>query len=481
MNKIITALILSFLCVLCVCAQNTKANGRKLFNEGRYDEAKPVFKRLLKGSPRSAEYNYWYAACCYETKDTAESIERIVDMLEYADSRNVLNAPYYLGCISFDERRYEDALERFTDFLSDAKDEARIALAEEKIVRLNELIRMIKVTERICVVDSFVVDKNEFLSAYRVGRDVGTLSFSFPSAHDEITAMYITERGTDRYYSSPVVDDNGTMTLKLFHSVKNGDHWQQGESLVGIDTGGDDNYPFMSADGITFYFASNGDGSIGGYDIFVTRYDNERGRFLKPVNMGMPFNSEADDYMLVINDVAGLGWFATSRRMPQDKVCVYVFVPNDSKQVYDYESMDYNRMLSLSRLESIADTQTDERVVRKARQQLTMLIYEQSSDMGNGDFLFVMDDMTDYTTLDDFKSPEARKLFVQWQKRSAQYAIDVKSLDNKRTDYAMAGKAEKIRMRSELLTLERRLENEEQSLETMKKEIRRIEYDYINR
>ena len=57
-----------------------------------------------------------------------------------------------------------------------------------------------------------------------------------------------------------------------------------------------------------------------------------------PENVGMPFNSPYNDYMYVIDEFNDLGWFASDRYQPEDKVCVYVFVPNESKQVYDYES-----------------------------------------------------------------------------------------------------------------------------------------------
>ena len=65
-----------------------------MFLEGNYAEAKPLFKNLLKGSPRDGSYNYWYAVCCYETNDTTADVEK---MLKYAVTRRVNNAHRYLG------------------------------------------------------------------------------------------------------------------------------------------------------------------------------------------------------------------------------------------------------------------------------------------------------------------------------------------------------------------------------------------------
>lgn len=44
--------------------------------------------------------------------------------------------------------------------------------------------------------------------------------------------------------------------------------------------------------------------------------------------------------MYVIDEFNNLGWFASDRYQPEGKVCVYVFIPASSKQVYNYESMD---------------------------------------------------------------------------------------------------------------------------------------------
>ena len=84
----------------------------------------------------------------------------------------------------------------------------------------------------------------------------------------------------------------------------------------------------MMSDGITLYYANDGDNTLGGYDIFMTRKGDD-GRFLQPQNIGMPYNSPYDDYMLAIDEVTGAGWWATDRNQIPDSVTIYVFVPND--------------------------------------------------------------------------------------------------------------------------------------------------------
>ncbi len=472
-------LLAALLMPLASVAQNTRANAKKLFEEGRYSEAKPILEKLLKQSPRNGEYNYWYAVCGYMTGDTAVDVE---GKLKYAASRKVNSAYESLGDYYMNAHRYNDALDSYDKFIDVSNDDEKIARAENKWTHAKELLRMLKNTEKICVVDSFVVDKSNFLSAYRCGRDVGLISMAsnyFGRADAEATVA-TTERGTDLYFSQRVAVDSLSY-LKIFHSTKNGDKWSDASPVKGVETKGNDITPFMSADGTTFYFASDGEGSIGGYDIFVTRYDSENGAFMRPSNLGMPFNSEANDYMMVINEIANLGWFATDRRMPEGKVCVYVFVPNAIREVYDFESEDYNKMLRLSQLQSIAETHTTPDILRKARQQLTMLLYEQQDAKQQGDFLFVIDDMTDYVRLSDFRNSKSREMFVQWQKRKEQYSKDTDILDKMRSRYATGSNLQKNSMRNDLISLERRLEAENQSLQLLEKQIRNTEINHLKK
>ena len=464
---------------MAVAAQSSRDKARKMFLEGNYAEAKPLFKTLLKKAPRDGSYNYWYAVCCYETSDSAADIE---GMLKYAATRKVNNAYRYLGDYYKKNFRYDEAIENYESFIDGCKDEDEAAFYEERCEEVKRLQRMMKMTERICVVDSIVVDKEKFLTAYRTGRDVGTLSTAAQFFDDSEAqgTVSVTERGTDLYYPRMVATEEGNR-LQLFHSTNVGGKWTEGKQLQGIETGGNDSYPFMSVDGTTFYFASDGEGSIGGYDIFVTRYDSEDGTYLKPENVGMPFNSEANDYMLVVNDIAGLGWFATDRRMEEGKVCVYIFVPNSTKVTYNYEQGDSSKIISLSQLTSIADTQEDADLVRKARQKLLMFLYEESGEKKQSDFLFVVDDLTEYTSVGQFKSSEARKLYDSWKQRTAKLAADNKTLEQMRDQYAKADKAKKQSMSASLLQLENRLLDEEAALDELLVKVRRTEKEFISK
>lgn len=470
MRKIYLAILFTLL-ASSLCAQSRTA-AKKLFDAGKYAEAKPMFEKLLKGNPKNGEYNYWYAVCCVETGDTVD----VGKMLEYAASRQITNAYRYLGDYYSGKMNYPVAAERYETFLEKTKNDSLRVAFSRKAVRARNTARMVMNTSRICVVDSFVVNKDNFLSAYRIGEEAGTVARNSDYFDEESAPGYVneTERGLDMFFSDFESESENSL-MKLFHNTKVGSEWGRAKQLEGFDTGGNDDYPFMSPDGVTLYFASDGEASIGGYDIFMTRMDPEDGTFLRPANVGMPFNSQANDYMLVINEVAGLGWFASDRNQPEGLVCVYMFVHDDSEAKYDADALGYERMLQYAAISSIADTQTDAELVRKARQQYALLVYAQADEEREDEFLYIIDDTRDYTKVADFRSEDARNMFVDWQARSKKHAADIEALEAQREAYASATPAEKQRMSQAIIELERSVESEQYELERMELEIRRLE------
>lgn len=74
----------------------------------------------------------------------------------------------------------------------------------------------------------------------------------------------------------------------------------------------DEEAVFMHPDGRTLYFSSKGHNTMGGYDIFMTRLD-DNGNWSEPVNMGYPINSPDDDLCFVISANGRHGYCSSVR------------------------------------------------------------------------------------------------------------------------------------------------------------------------
>ena len=183
----------------------------------------------------------------------------------------------------------------------------------------------------------------------------------------------------------------------------------QSHKLDELDGDDAQNYPFMLSDGITLYYAAQGEESIGGYDIFVTRYDMDEKNSSIRENLGMPFNSPANDYMLAIDEFNQLGWFVSDRNQPKGQGVFYIFIPNDVRKVYDANIYEEDELCRLALIHSIAETWGTKEAVAQARQRLQAALSAPKVVKKQKDFEFVIDNRNTYTLLDDFKSPEARK------------------------------------------------------------------------
>ena len=152
----------------------------------------------------------------------------------------------------------------------------------------------------------------------------------------------------------------------------------------------------------------------------------------------MPFNSPYNDYMYVIDEFNNLGWFASDRYQPEGKVCVYVFIPASSKQVYNYESMDKNKLIKLAQLHSIRDTWTNESLVADARKRLQETMQEKMKIKKRHEFEFVIDDRNIYHYAADFRSPQAKAQFRNYLQLKESYNQQQNKLENIRIQYSRA-------------------------------------------
>lgn len=108
--------------------------------------------------------------------------------------------------------------------------------------------------------------------------------------------------------------DGGFGGLDLWGARRAGGMWGVAFNLgPEVNTGGNEGFPFLHADG-TLYFATMVTGEGGGgehYDIAFTR--DEGGTWQAPTFLGAPFNSSADDFALVVAEDNRAGYFASSR------------------------------------------------------------------------------------------------------------------------------------------------------------------------
>lgn len=79
-----------------------------------------------------------------------------------------------------------------------------------------------------------------------------------------------------------------------------------------INTAFDEDAPYFHPDGKTLYYSSNGPGSMGGFDIFVTEMDEQATNgWNEPLNMGAPVNTPDDDIYFVLSQDGKSGYYTS--------------------------------------------------------------------------------------------------------------------------------------------------------------------------
>jgi outer membrane protein OmpA-like peptidoglycan-associated protein len=106
----------------------------------------------------------------------------------------------------------------------------------------------------------------------------------------------------------------GTLgSTDIYVSYKVGESWSEPVNLgANVNSKGREAFPFIHADN-TLYYASDGlEGSVGGFDLYFVIPDGAS--WTKPVNMGAPFNTQTDDFGLIVDLNKINGYFNSDGR-----------------------------------------------------------------------------------------------------------------------------------------------------------------------
>lgn len=338
--------------------------------------------------------------------------------------------------------------------------------------------RMLTATAQVVVIDSIIIKKAVLFDAIHVNREEGCIDTYAHLFNTEGEGnAYINELGTKCVYSH--FDETGHKKLYLRNLI--GGKWSKSEMLKGLDADGtltDFDYPYLMPDGLTLYFAAKGEESLGGFDIYRTRYDADEGIFLKPENLGLPFNSEADDIMFAIDEQNQLGYFATNRRLGGDTLCVYTFVPFETRKTLVAEAYSPEAIRGLADLKCISDTWGDGAIKKKATNRLRQVLANNGntpSAQSKNDFTFVINDEKTYFSFSNFNYPANRDRMKELLNLQAQVKTLEASLQKARNYYAAATKSEQQRLKTEILNGELQQQQLLLAIRKLEKTIRNTE------
>ena len=339
-------------------------------------------------------------------------------------------------------------------------------VATDKKVDNSLFATMLPNTDKLLVVDSMVVDKESFLKHLDLQNENGYVGI------ENDNAWFINALKNKKIYASGDSLSGRKLILAYYVNSK----WEDRRPISELNIlFSDINFPFLMPDATTLFFSAKGHNSIGGFDIYTTRLDVDNGGFYIPDNYGLPYNSTANDYFLAIDERNNLGWLVSDRYQPEDKVCIYIFVPNKNRVKLAQEGFDNNTIKKLAQLNSIQDTWNFGNK-QEAMSNLDRLRNQRNiGNKGRESVLFIVNDKIKYTSLSQFKSNKSKQLFAKLEDNKQLVAKQKTELENLRIQYKQANKAKQSSLKQDILFIEKQLMKYQLEQKELEQNIRELE------
>ena len=440
------------LCSTPIFAQ-THSSADRLFQAADYSNAQAAYGALLKSYPHNPLYLYRYARCAQELGDFTTALH----YFELSGNRYDLKH-FYVGEIQLQLWHTSEAIAAYHTYLTKSNiSPERVNHVNRQLRFAEKLQRYMRRVERLQIIDSVEITLDSMLYAFPLSHEAGTIAL------DTIgNAIYTNQLG-DRKLWSAKVDSN----LHLLSSHRLLDEWTTPDTLpTTINFTTKQTSPYLLNDGVTLYFAANDTNGLGGMDIYVSRYNIATEAYTTPENIGMPYNSPANEYLFLLDEIHQVGYLATDRFASAGKVHVYSFAIPDYKQYWKNLSTD--SLVAYARLEQF------EKVVADTTINHTPIADSENTDE-IGDFCFIINDSVIYYSINDFRQPRAKEKYYEWKKADQQYLSEQQQLKQLRQQYATADEVTQKELTPVILRLENNQSQLLQRCQTLLLEIRQEE------
>lgn len=170
-----------------------------------------------------------------------------------------------------------------------------------------------------------------------------------------------------------------------------------------INTPYDEDSPFIQADGRTLYFSSNGHGTMGGYDIFKTKLENDE-IWSDPKNVGYPINTVKDDIYYVVSPDGKTAYYSSDMEGGygnQDIYKINILYDDERKAIFKGLAINLDNKKPIKAKVTIIDLYT-----RKIHG-----IYNSNSK--NGKFLLILQPGRNYKLLAEAKGFEEQSQIIE--------------------------------------------------------------------
>jgi outer membrane protein OmpA-like peptidoglycan-associated protein/Tol biopolymer transport system component len=162
----------------------------------------------------------------------------------------------------------------------------------------------------------------------KLGNRWGTVSNLAGSINSNLweTQPSLSADGKTIYFIRSIRGQNGQKNSDIYTATLNENGtWGQPVRLPNnVNTTSEEESVLIHPDGKTLYFASRGHIGMGGFDLYMTRLQ-ENGTWSDPINLGYPINTKDDENSLMVSPDGEIGFFASNREGGFGDLDIYYF------------------------------------------------------------------------------------------------------------------------------------------------------------
>lgn len=261
-------------------------------------------------------------------------------------------------------------------------------------------------------------------------------------------AMNYSKENNTLVFSAP--DESGSWNIMLSTKL-NDTLWSAPQMLnENVTTAGNEILPHLSPDGKTLYFSSNGHYGMGGYDLYMSQWNEELGDWDVAQNLGFPYSSTGNDYIYYNTPDGIFTVIASDRETSRNEMALYAL---------RYEALPLKKEIS------------EEEAPAMARMEMTK--EESGQSQPTREETAIKQD-TEYAAYAEAVK-EVRAL-------QNQLKVSIAQLDKRREEYANTRDSlQRVKMEQQMLSLETDLLTLSQSTTSAVSKLQQIELDFLSK
>lgn len=300
-----------------------------MFENEQYVEATPLYLHALSLDPTVAPLNFKYGACLlFNSGNKSEAIRYL--NFGAADPNCDPRAHYFRGRALHLDYQFDAAKKSYQAYLGKrSKFDARYPV-EREIQMCENGKHLLSTFTEIIVTQKKQIPEAKFYEIYSDSKTIGgqiIVNYDFQSKIDKkkghVPTVHIAPDARRIFYASYGDNEDTGKDIYMRTKLPNGKWSEPQLAPGGVNTSEDEEYPFLHASGKYLYFSSKGHNSMGGFDVFMCRYNAETNQFGPAENVDFAISSPDDDLFYVVDSAYQNAYFASARSSESGKLHVY--------------------------------------------------------------------------------------------------------------------------------------------------------------